>query len=192
MKIHAAIIFAIVACITGAMPHALASPAAAEAAHAEPNLSGVHDFDFQFGEWRVHHRHLNAKTGEWVESEGTCTTRKVMNGFGNVEDNVFNPPSGTYRAVGLRAYDPKDGQWSIWWLDGRGPQNPLDPPVRGHFENGVGSFYSDDVVDGKSVRTRYQWSRITPTLAHWEQATSKDAGKSWDTNWVMEFRRTGN
>jgi hypothetical protein len=39
------------------------------------------------------------------------------------------------------------------------------------------------------VRTRYTWSQITPKSARWEQAFSYDAGKTWDTNWVMEFRR---
>jgi hypothetical protein len=86
--------------------------------------------------------------------------------------------------------DLKSGQWAIWWLDGRNPFGDLDPPVKGRFENGVGTFYSDGAIDGKPVRTRFLWSRITPTSAHWEQAYSYDAGKSWDTNWVMEFRRT--
>ncbi len=33
------------------------------------------------------------------------------------------------------------------------------------------------------------WSDITPTLARWEQAFSPDGGKSWETNWIMEFTR---
>jgi hypothetical protein len=112
-----------------------------------------------------------------------------MNGWGNVEDNVLNPPSGAYYAVGLRSYDPKTGQWAIWWLDGRTPSGPLDPPVQGHFAHGVGKFYSEDRSTGKPIRTRYTWSHITPTSARWEQAYSRDAGTTWETNWIMEFRR---
>jgi hypothetical protein len=112
-----------------------------------------------------------------------------MDGSGNVEDNLLNPPSGSYRAIGLRAYDPKSGEWAIWWVDGRNPAGPIDPPVRGHFENGVGNFYSDDVQQGKPIRTRYTWSHITAKSARWEQATSPDSGRSWDTNWTMEFSR---
>jgi len=33
------------------------------------------------------------------------------------------------------------------------------------------------------------WSRITPASARWDQAFSFDAGKNWDTNWMMEFKR---
>jgi hypothetical protein len=154
---------------------------------AAANLAGLHDFDFLIGQWRVHHRVL--KAGKWLEFEGTSINRKVMDGWGNVEDNVLGSPSGAYRAVGLRSYDSKSGEWAIWWLDGRAPHGPLDPPVRGHFENGVGDFYSDDVLDGKPIRVRYRWSQIKPSSARWEQAYSSDAGKTWATNWVMEFRR---
>jgi len=40
------------------------------------------------------------------------------------------------------------------------------------------------------TRTRYMWSKITPTSAQWEQAFSTDEGKTWDTNWIMTFKRT--
>lgn len=153
------------------------------------NPAGLHDFDFLIGDWRVHHRVRKVGGSQWVEFEGTSSTRKIMQGWGNLEDNVLNPPSGSYRAAALRSYDRVSGRWSTWWLDGRSPTGPLDPPVRGGFEHGVGRFYSEDTLDGKPIRTRYTWSRITPRSARWEQAYSSDAGESWDTNWVMEFRR---
>jgi len=152
--------------------------------------SGLHDFDFQVGNWRVHHR-VKRPSGEWYEFEGTCTNRPLMGGAGNVEDHVFNKPSGITKNVGLRAYDAKSGQWAIWWIDGRNPHGALDPPVKGHFDRGVGQFYSDSVIDGKTIRTRYTWSKITATSAHWEQAFSSDAGRTWETNWYMDFTRSG-
>jgi hypothetical protein len=66
----------------------------------------------------------------------------------------------------------------------------MDPPVKGHFANGVGTFYADSIVDGKTIRTRYLWSHITASSARWEQANSVDGGKTWDTNWIMDFQRT--
>ena len=36
---------------------------------------------------------------------------------------------------------------------------------------------------------RLQWSAITPTSARWEQASSADDGKAWQTNWIMELQR---
>jgi hypothetical protein len=156
------------------------------------NLAGLHDFDFLFGEWRVHHRRLKerlAGSHEWVEFEGTCSSRPLMDGYANVDDNVLNLPDGAYRGVGLRSYDPKTAQWAIWWLDGRNPFGDLDPPVKGGFEHGVGNFYSTDTLRGKAVGVRFTWSHITSVSAHWEQAYSPDGGKSWETNWKMEFTR---
>jgi hypothetical protein len=151
--------------------------------------SGVHDFDFEFGSWRVHHR-VKRACGEWVEYDGTCTTHGLMGGAGNVEEHTINRPDGVSHGVALRAYDAKTGLWAIWWVDGRAPHGPLDPPTVGRFENGVGTFYWDGVVNGKPVRTRFIWSHITPTAARWEQANSYDAGKTWEPNWIMEFQRT--
>lgn len=65
----------------------------------------------------------------------------------------------------------------------------LDPPVKGRLVNSVGTFYADDTLCGKPIRMRFTWSQITPTSAQWEQAFSPDGGKTWETNWTMEFRR---
>lgn len=36
---------------------------------------------------------------------------------------------------------------------------------------------------------RFIWSDITLNSSRWQQAFSEDAGKSWETNWVMDFKR---
>jgi len=163
-----------------------ATPAASARVEA---TDGLHDFDFMFGDWRVHHRTLKPGAHVWAEFDGTSTTRPIMGGAGNLEDNVLNPASGSYRASAVRAYDAKTAQWAIWWIDGRNPHGSLDPPVKGRFENGVGRFYSDYEQDGKAMRVRYTWTHASPTAAHWEQAASSDAGATWQTNWTMEFTR---
>jgi hypothetical protein len=178
-------VVAVVAVVMGSMLWGHAVPA-----QAAPNLTGLHDFDFEVGQWRVHHRVLRADTAAWKEYDGTASNRPLMNGWANVEDNTFNKPDGvTTHGVALRAYDPGTGEWAIWWLDSRAPSGAMDPPAKGHFEHGVGTFYSDGILNGKPIRGRLIWSHITPTSAHWEQAYSWDAGKTWETNWVMEFQR---
>jgi hypothetical protein len=156
---------------------------------AAVDLTGLHAFDFLLGEWRVQHRRMKVDSHEWVEFDGTCSHRDLMDGWANMDKYMLNMPGGTYRAVALRSYDSKTGQWAIWWLDGRYPSGPLDPPVKGRFDNGVGTFYSDYMQNGKPMRVRFIWSQITPTSARWEQALSPDAGKTWETNWIMDFRR---
>jgi len=153
---------------------------------------GARDFDFEVGSWWVHHRTLKKHPDggqEWVEFEGKSSNHQIMGGLTNIEDNEFFVDGGVRRGVAIRSYDPKTEQWAIWWLDSRYPLGPLEPPVVGRFENGTGKFYSDDVVNEQKVRTRYVWGEITPTTARWEQATSKDSGNTWETNWIMQFER---
>ena len=63
------------------------------------------DFDFIIGSWRVAHRRLDERLvgcSTWTEFAGTSTTRKVLQGFGNVEDNELHFPGGSVRALGHR------------------------------------------------------------------------------------------
>jgi hypothetical protein len=79
--------------------------------------------------------------------------------------------------------------WTIWWFDGRNPSDDIDPPVRGHFVNGVGTFLGDITFNGKPTKARFIWSKMTGTSAHWEQAFSADGGKTWETNWYADFKK---
>jgi hypothetical protein len=160
-------------------------------AHAD-GASSEHDFDFLVGSWTVQHRKLTrrlAHSSEWETFSGTCQTSPVLGGRGDVDDNILEAPTGTYRAITLRSFDPQTKSWSIWWLDNRHPHE-LDPPVVGRFRDGVGTFLANDTLNGRSIVVRYIWSDITPNSAKWQQAFSDDAGKTWETNWIMQFHRT--
>ena len=148
------------------------------------------DFDFIIGTWQVSHRRLNARLQgckDWTEFQGTSATRKILGGFGNVEDNVLHFPEGDVRAAAIRSYDPKTRTWAIWWLDGRAPQS-LDPPMVGSFSDTVGTFLANDVLDGRPIQVRFIWRTNPGSNPTWEQAFSADAGATWETNWTMEFQ----
>ena len=169
----------------------MASPAPADTAPTRADAA-VHDFDFLAGTWRVEHRRLRdrlAGSEEWQQFAGTSVGRLILDGAGNVDDNVLELPDGTYRAATLRSYDPATGEWSIWWLDGRHPRGPLDPPMVGSFSDGVGTFYANDTFQGRPIVVRFIWSEITDATARWEQAFSPDGGTTWEVNWVMHFTR---
>lgn len=154
-------------------------------------LVGAADFDFEFGDWIVHHRRLDSRlTGceTWTSFKGRCSTRPILGGAGNVEDNELDLPSGLYRAAAIRSFDPTSGQWAIWWLDGRAP-HALDVPVRGRFDNGVGQFFAEDVLDGRPIRIRFIWDKRDLESPTWAQAFSANGGETWETNWEMRFER---
>jgi hypothetical protein len=149
------------------------------------------DFDFFMGHWKVAHRRLKerlAGSSTWDSFTGLCVAQKTLGGYGNVDDNILDLPSGAYRAVTVRAFDALKGSWSIWWLDGRN-SGSFDVPVVGRFVNGVGTFLAEDQWEGQPMQVRFLWTVPRPDAPRWEQAFSLDAGQTWETNWVMDFTR---
>jgi hypothetical protein len=143
------------------------------------------------GDWRVRHSRLKVRLAnctDWEEFEGLSSTSRILGGYGNLEDNLLQFPDGAFRAVAMRSYCPTSKTWSIWWLDGRNPTH-LDTPMVGRFENHIGVFFADDVLDGKPIKVRFTWSCIPGENPRWEQAFSSDSGETWETNWRMEFLR---
>ena len=152
---------------------------------------GRNDFDFLVGTWKVHHRtlkkRLNGST-EWVEFEGDTVDRKILNGLGNMDENILHTQAGPVHAMTFRLFNPASREWSIYWSTDH--TGTLDVPVIGSFRDGLGEFYSQEVFEGRHIYSRFIWSRITAGSCQWEQAFSEDGGKTWETNWVMEFERT--
>lgn len=174
----------------GEIPMAKAEEATLPATEPPGDLSGVKDFDFLMGEWRVRHRILRPlKGGTWSEFEGHCSERPLMGGRGNVEEHRFDRPTGITYGVAVRSYDPKTAEWAIWWIDSRLPHGDMDPPMKGRFVDGVGTFYSESTLEGRPIKVRFIWSGAKDGKPHWEQAYSGDDGKTWDVNWIMDFER---
>ncbi len=167
------------------------APAIAQTPTAAPR-DGQHDFDFEIGTWKIHLKRLqHPLTGSttWVEFDGTVAARKVWDGRANFDEFAADSPSGHVEGLTLRLYNPEAHQWSVYWA------NPKDgafsgPPQVGEFKNGVGEFYCQDTFNGRMILIRYEWSRITPNSAHFEQAFSDDGGKSWEVNWITDQTRT--
>jgi len=151
-----------------------------------PN-SATTDFEFQVGSWIVHHRRLEAPlTGgdTWSEFERPATAQTLMNGAVSVDEITLEDGE---TGMSFRLRDPVSGAWTIYWVnsaDGR-----LQPPVTGSWRAGVFEGVGDDSYGGRQIVARYRWSGISDTTARWEQAFSIDHGTTWETNWVMSWRR---
>ncbi len=162
----------------------------------EPHTDGRHDFDFIAGSWSVRSRRvsnaLDPDCDQWVEFDGTCDARLILDGLGNT-DSFFVPElpdGGSLQGFTVRLFEPETGLWRIWWASTTRP-GILDEPVVGRFVDGVGTFECPDVVNGVSLLVRYRWSDITPDSARWQQYFSFDDGVSWHLNWTMDNTRTG-
>lgn len=151
---------------------------------------GFNDFDFLIGEWRVRHRRLRtllSHCSSWQQFLGRSEARKVLGGFGVIDENVLFEPHGTYRSMVLRTFDAATHYWNMWHYDGRVPAQ-LEPPLVGKFEGRTGAFYGHCPVDGTSVQVRYLWVCCddAPRL---ERAFTMNNGQSWETNWTMDFHK---
>jgi hypothetical protein len=149
---------------------------------------GRHDFDFLHGHWQSRQRKLRKRLvgcEDWDEFTAELHCRPVLGGLGNFDE--LASPAMTYTGLALRLYDQDTRTWSIYWI--AGGVAAVEPPVIGHFEDGVGDFFGPDTHDGTPVLVRYRWSEITPTTARWAQALSTDDGVTWETNWTAEFTR---
>ena len=150
------------------------------------------DFDFWFGSWDVRNRWLRrrlAGSDDWEEFDATVVARPLLDGVGN-EDEFRTDHAGGFIGMSFRFFDPERRRWSIYWADSRRP-GELDPPVFGTFSGDVGLFEGEDVYRGRPILVRFAWSGVTTATPRWEQSFSDDGGRTWETNWAMDFARAG-
>lgn len=175
---------AVAASTDGRPVAATPSTPVAEAAMHDPR----HDFDFLDGRWFARSRRLarplDPAADEWEAFESVHDGVRLPGGFG-VADDFRIPSRPDFVGLALQLYDARTGQWQAYWYR----NGVLTASLAGRFADGVGVFEGPDTHEGRPIRTRYTWSRITPRSARWEQAYSADGGRSWETNWVMDYRR---
>jgi hypothetical protein len=110
-----------------------------------------------------------------------------LNGFGQI-DRFSAVRNGTaVEGITLRLFNPSTGDWTLHWAD-TVRAGVLLPPMVGRFIGGIGEFFGEETVDGRTVLCRFHWTR-TPDGPRWEQAFSNDDGKTWETNWIMTLTR---
>lgn len=151
---------------------------------------GRNDFDFFIGRWQGHNRRLRERLKgctDWEEFEGIVVDRKILGGIGNLDEVTFHRETGYAQGVTLRLFDPKTQEWSIYW--GSSVGGMLEIPMIGKFKDGRGEFYAQEVFENQHIFSRLIWSEITENSCRWEQAFSTDGGKTWETNWIMDFTR---
>ena len=145
------------------------------------------DFDFLHGSWRISHRYRRERLAgcdEWDAFESRTRCWPILGGAGNMDAGELRG----YHAMTVRLYDPGPDRWSLYWATSRG-HGAFEPPVTGRFSGTTGEFLGPDTHDGRPVVCRYRWTVPGPDACRWEQALSPDDGRTWETNWYMDFSR---
>jgi hypothetical protein len=148
------------------------------------------DFDFLLGKWRVFNNRLNSwlcDCEEWTEFESRHIEQRHSSGHGNFAHHYYAIDNTLHERCIARIYDKNYDYWKINRMDTM--STLMIKPLQGTFWNNKGSFLSNGVLNGEKVLVWAEWTKICSTYAYWEQALSKDFGKTWETSWVMEFFR---
>lgn len=142
------------------------------------------DFDFLTGEWRIANRMIDK--GAWIEFPGEATVVRILDGVGSVEE--LRIPAREFSGMGLRLLDVEKRIWNDHWVNAKSGVVSV-PGQQGVFENGVGTFLTEDTEGKMRMLYRGVWDRITPKSCRWFQGSSKDGGKTWTDSWFMDWTR---
>lgn len=119
--------------------------------------------------------------------------RQLLGGLANLEWYLTEVNGEPFEGVSLRLFNPASEEWTIYWMDDRGAA--LVEQVVGSFieRDGERVFvgYGTETYLGDEVRMRFVWAGIGSDTSRWEQAYWDEEHGDWETNWVMEFTRTG-
>jgi hypothetical protein len=143
-------------------------------------------FDFWIGTWsvnlRIHQRDLSWKD----EVKAEARIHSILRGKALLE--LWD--GGGIKGMSLRYFDTTRRTW-VMWLDWPGRNRSGSFRMEGAFRHGRAEFEAKRLeADGGEVITRYTFSDITDRSLRWDDAFSRDGGRTWSHNWIMEFTRT--
>lgn len=168
-------------------PLARGEDAPRPATPALPPTGRPGDFEFLSGSWTISHRKRKAPgRDEWDTFAGEATVWSILAGVGSVEE--LRIPARNFSGMGLRLLDVEKKVWSDFWVNSRSGVLTA-PGTSGVFENGVGTFVADEEDQGRAVKVRGVWDRITPRSCRWYQSVSRDGGRTWEDDWLMDWTR---
>jgi len=141
----------------------------------DPNLpEQARRFDFWIGTWRVNLRvHQQDLTWE-DEVEAEARIHPVLRGKALLE--LWD--GGDTKGMSLRYFDTAVGRW-VMWLDWPRRNRSGSFRLEGAFRHGRAEFETRRrQADGSEILTRYTFSDITDRSLRWDDAFSRDGGRT--------------
>ena len=137
-------------------------------------------FDFWVGTWDL----------EWTDAKGqkqkgTNTINKILGGC-VVEENFSTVGPQPYLGKSHSLFDTKSGLWKQTWVDSGGAY--LD--LTGEFKDGKMTLRREGPdAKGNKMLYRMIFSNIKPDSFLWDWESSADGGRTWKTNWQINYKR---
>lgn len=131
-------------------------------------------YDFWVGEWEL--AHSGTKSANHIT--------KALDGCVIVEQ-FTGAPGTKLDGTSVSTFDRATKRWRQTWVDNTGAY--LD--FVGGTDNGDPTFEREFVRDGKTIRQRMVFRNITPASLKWLWQSSPDGGKTWSTQWEIDYKR---
>ena len=144
-------------------------------------------FDFWIGEWDVNLR-VQQEDKSWKDSiKAVAHIYSILEGKAILE--LWSAGKDGINGYSLRYYNPNTDKWDLW-LNWPGKNRSGTNGLNGSFRHGRGEFFAQSKIDEKTTQIRrYTFSDVTPNSLRWDDGYSRDGGKTWSSNWIMEFSR---
>lgn len=138
-------------------------------------------FDFWVGEWSVYDLKGNLA--------GESKISKILDNCVVLEEwTSANKQQGlTYSGKSFNSYNAATKQWQQNWIDNIGGSTEF---LTGHFENDAMRFISRPFNNGKNIVSvrRLTFYKLKDKKVRQHGEISNDEGKTWNTEYDLEYR----
>lgn len=140
-------------------------------------------FDFWIGDWEVYNNANGNKAG-------TSHISLILDSCIILEEwTSANKTQGiVYAGKSFNKYNPASGQWQQTWVDNVGASTEF---LRGTAEKDKVTFYADHAWDrqGNPILRRLTFYKQNENKVRQHGERSVDEGKTWTTEYDLEYRR---
>ncbi len=141
-------------------------------------------FDFWIGEWD-----LTWKDPDGSTAQGKNSITKILDGKVIRENFIaLTGQSKGFKGESFSILDNRTGAWKQTWVDN---QNSYLPFTGGSEDNGKTRFFSQEFTNKKGglVKQKMVFRDITKERFVWDWMNSADSGKTWNTQWSINYTR---
>lgn len=138
-------------------------------------------FDFWLGEWEAYGAKGKAGDSRISVILDSCVILEEWTSS-NLTQGV------RYAGKSFNTYNKSSGQWQQTWVDNVGGSTEF---LRGISEKDRITFYADHLKDGKGgeFSRRLTFQKLSDDKLRQHGEISKDGGKTWTTEYDLEYRR---
>ena len=150
-------------------------------AAAQSTVSDSVLFDFWVGKWD-----LTWKDPDGTTAKGSNVISKILDGVVIHENfTVLSGQSKGFKGQSVSVLDNRTKTWKQTWVDNQNSYLPFSGGAEGNNR-----FFGQEFVrNGTLIQQKMVFREITKNSLTWDWMNSLDSGKTWKTNWTINYKR---